>query len=952
MTDLRTISPEELPDISEIPEDLHMVVFSPGGPLQAVRHDKLLLKLVAANLVKPDKAALDADLAYPADAVALVFGDATATHNGWYRKTGVSGTGNWVQFEELARNSRILAEAAVLAAQAWAQGTLPGGEGTKSAKEHAQDAGTAFTAAAATVPTLAANLDGVPWVSADGLALTGPAAGLAWSAPMREVLRAIKSVVLDGFDPAERYYIGSFCNNHPTLRDNIVVRRLSDNAIVAAVGNAVSVTRNPDGPTSVVFGGSSGITVRMLVDYRDLTTTGVVFDFSTVTPLLIARAGAGTALARRAQLLRHRNIALDANGAAGTGLFRNAPGALSAAPAGMAARGIVNAWACGTNGPPAGFYRNELPPARSNGLTLAVQAYVESTSGTNWHPGNLAVYSYDQATGGTVTNLNAGARTRFEQITANLRRYTTIITLPATGTLASIGYGFDNPIAGTTAWIGGWGFLLGEGEINADNIRTDDWTGHSTRDSWRDGIDARLTSTTALAAGYAPPFTNRWSNGALDPQLALIPTVVTAPVYAAPASAAMRARSILQALKIGAGGSPGPIYWSQGNLITSADIGQNFIAALLVFSSDGATWPTQLGTFFTDSVGLHSQAVMSSWLPIDANNRLYFATGVVPGPRSGNTFTGQVRTGNNNNLSGSAANIEISGPYFAVSASPIDASTIRQDDWYPSELTKQRIAAAVRNNPLDRFTGRTAVVLGDSIMADYNIPSLIGSGTGMTVSNFAFEGTRMSTGQSDANADYATRSGERIAAAALSGDFTALVNGINTRYSTSSGSNGARDIRYRAQAAAMAAFDWTSPGVIILAFGTNDYSGNVALGAANSTVTTEFNGALNEAIRQLQVRAPNAQILLSTPIYRGPSATHGDSNLNANPGGVFLSAFADAIRNRAGVWSLPVIDLARESGINSVNESTFLLADDLHPSTAGATRMAGKMVRKIVEAVA
>lgn len=116
MTDLRTISPDELSDLSEVPEDLRAVVFSPGGALQSLPYEQLLTKLIATDLAKPSKAALDADLAHPLDSVALVFSDPVATQNGWYRKLGVAGAGSWSQFEELSRNSRIVAQSAALAA--------------------------------------------------------------------------------------------------------------------------------------------------------------------------------------------------------------------------------------------------------------------------------------------------------------------------------------------------------------------------------------------------------------------------------------------------------------------------------------------------------------------------------------------------------------------------------------------------------------------------------------------------------------------------------------------------------------------------------------------------------------------------------------------------------------------------------------------------------------------
>ena len=47
------------------------------------------------SVTHPTKAALDADLAHPADAVALVYADATDANNDLYVKTGASGAGGW-----------------------------------------------------------------------------------------------------------------------------------------------------------------------------------------------------------------------------------------------------------------------------------------------------------------------------------------------------------------------------------------------------------------------------------------------------------------------------------------------------------------------------------------------------------------------------------------------------------------------------------------------------------------------------------------------------------------------------------------------------------------------------------------------------------------------------------------------------------------------------------------
>lgn len=155
MTELRTISPDELLELSEIPEDLRALVFSPGGPVQAVPYEQLLTKLIATDLCKATKAVLDADLAHPADSVALVFSDGVTANNGWYRKVGASGSGSWSQFEELSRNSRILSEAAAASAAqsaAYAGGFETPEYASQAAGNEATTAGQIFRVPNGTTP--------------------------------------------------------------------------------------------------------------------------------------------------------------------------------------------------------------------------------------------------------------------------------------------------------------------------------------------------------------------------------------------------------------------------------------------------------------------------------------------------------------------------------------------------------------------------------------------------------------------------------------------------------------------------------------------------------------------------------------------------------------------------------------------------------------------------------
>lgn len=123
MTDPITVNPDALGLAAAAPDGAFTVIWSAGGPLKRLPFDRLLAKLVKTETTKGSRALLYADLAHAADAVALVHNDPTPGYNGWYRKTGASGAGAWVQFEVLTQAVLAQIEAAqdaVLAATNYA----------------------------------------------------------------------------------------------------------------------------------------------------------------------------------------------------------------------------------------------------------------------------------------------------------------------------------------------------------------------------------------------------------------------------------------------------------------------------------------------------------------------------------------------------------------------------------------------------------------------------------------------------------------------------------------------------------------------------------------------------------------------------------------------------------------------------------------------------------------
>jgi hypothetical protein len=66
------------------------------------RYEAIIAAFMSSGgAIYASKAALDADLARPANTMAWVLGDAVAANNGIYRKVGASGAGNWVRASDL-----------------------------------------------------------------------------------------------------------------------------------------------------------------------------------------------------------------------------------------------------------------------------------------------------------------------------------------------------------------------------------------------------------------------------------------------------------------------------------------------------------------------------------------------------------------------------------------------------------------------------------------------------------------------------------------------------------------------------------------------------------------------------------------------------------------------------------------------------------------------------------
>lgn len=167
---------------------------------------------------------------------------------------------------------------------------------------------------------------------------------------------------------------------------------------------------------------------------------------------------------------------------------------------------------------------------------------------------------------------------------------------------------------------------------------------------------------------------------------------------------------------------------------------------------------------------------------------------------------------------------------------------------------------------------------------------------------------------------------------------------------------------------------------ILILTGTNDYMGGVPPGEW-WTVTNEVarykcgdlkmprrypsfdpetvRGRINETMKFLKSNWPDAQIVLMTPVHRAYFHV-GENNYQPpesfpNPNGVYLEEYVRIIREAADIWSVPLIDLYRESGLMPTEQSYAKCFRDLggndflHPNSEGHRRMAELIRLRLAE---
>ena len=122
--------------------------------------------------------------------------------------------------------------------------------------------------------------------------------------------------------------------------------------------------------------------------------------------------------------------------------------------------------------------------------------------------------------------------------------------------------------------------------------------------------------------------------------------------------------------------------------------------------------------------------------------------------------------------------------------------------------------------------------------------------------------------------------------------------------------------------------------------GTNDYGhGDAPIGTPDDRTPDTYYGACHTLCRTLLELYPGAVNVICTPLHRLYEDTP-----SANTG-LPLSAYVNILRETAELYSIPVCDLWRISGLQpavGVIQSTYM-PDGLHPSDAGHVLLADRI---------
>lgn len=131
---------------------------------------------------------------------------------------------------------------------------------------------------------------------------------------------------------------------------------------------------------------------------------------------------------------------------------------------------------------------------------------------------------------------------------------------------------------------------------------------------------------------------------------------------------------------------------------------------------------------------------------------------------------------------------------------------------------------------------------------------------------------------------------------------------------------------------------WETPNFSAENVTDTDWVNATEYNAGDYDITT-FSGAICSAIMKMQVRCPNAVIVIGTPLAKWNTTTKNAHSVN----GVTMEDVADVMIKTARYMSTPVIDVNGTCGINGFNYSTYI-TDGTHPYCVAGHKMLARTI--------
>ena len=143
------------------------------------------------------------------------------------------------------------------------------------------------------------------------------------------------------------------------------------------------------------------------------------------------------------------------------------------------------------------------------------------------------------------------------------------------------------------------------------------------------------------------------------------------------------------------------------------------------------------------------------------------------------------------------------------------------------------------------------------------------------------------------------------------------------------------------------AIDWNDVNAITIAYGTNDFSGNVE--------ENTFKSALSDSIEEILTVYPHIKFVVISPMYLWYSdggVYVDDSDTHTNGNGDYLKDFCDWCREVSEEYHVKYCDTYSDISINRINRLRYFYeTDGTHPNKNGRWARARKIAYAMIESI-